>query len=315
MSKQSTKHKVRSALNIAIQMDPPASLQFATDTTVRLGLEAQARGYTLWYYTPDKLTYDKGDIVAQASRIAFHNNPEHFFDIGESARLDLRMMDVVLLRQDPPFDMAYITTTYLLEMLVPQVLVANAPASVRNLPEKLFPAQFKEFMPPTLVTANMDEMVAFHREYKDIVVKPLYGFAGHGVRRITAGDALPEPQGDMRMLQPFLPEVKTGDRRIILVDGEVGGIMARIPAEEEFRANFRVGGHAEPATMTARQQAMCEALKPALKTHGLILAGIDCIGDYLTEINITSPTGIPAMNRLCNLTLEARVWDAIERRL
>ncbi len=308
--------------NVVIQMDPPASLKFATDTTVRLGLEAQARGGELWYYTPDKLTYREGVISAQASRIMFHDNPEHFFDVGESARIDLREMDVVLMRQDPPFDMGYLSATYLLEQLAPDVLVVNDPASVRHCPEKIFPTLFREFMPPTLITADALAMADFYAEYRDIVIKPLYGYAGHSVVHLPPGGDIAKTLAaefsgsrEPLMLQPFLPEVKDGDRRIILVDGDIAGIMARIPAEDDFRANFRVGGHPEKAVISPRQQEICEALKPELKKRGLILAGIDCIGDYLTEINLTSPTGIVAMNRLYGLKLEAKVWDAIERRL
>ncbi|MDX2113902.1 MAG: glutathione synthase [Alphaproteobacteria bacterium] len=347
-------------LRVAIQMDPPSTMKYATDTTLRLALEAERRGYTVWVYTPDKLTLKDGAITAHAERTSFHDNAAHMFDVHESARLDLTQMDVVLLRQDPPFDMAYLSTTYVLERLTSpspsqgegggrKVLVTNDPASVRNHPEKLFPTVFKQFMPPTLVTADSAEIAAFRREFKDIVIKPLYGYAGHDVVRVKPDDPYPHPflnphpnplpkrerelltspspsQGEGRdegafklrepvMVQPFLPEVKTGDRRIILINGELGGIMARIPAEEDFRANFRVGGHPEKAEITPRQREICEALRPEMKRLGIVLAGIDCIGDYLTEINVTSPTGIPAMNRLYGLRLESTVWDAIEARL
>ena len=335
-------------MHIAIQMDPPGTMKYATDTTLRLALEAQRRGHAVWVFTPDKLTQRGDAITATAERTTFYDRPDAMFETRESARLDLSEMRVILLRQDPPFDMAYLSTTYLLERLQPKVLVVNDPASVRNHPEKLFPVVFSEFMPPTLVTADSAEIAAFRREFSDIVIKPLYGYAGHDVVRVKPGDPYLHPflnphpaplpreresltspspfQGEGRdegafnlrepvMVQPFLPEVKTGDRRIILIDGEIGGTMARIPAEDDFRANFRVGGHPEKAEITLRQQEICEALRPALKRLGIVLAGIDCIGDYLTEINITSPTGIPAMNRLYGYTLEARVWDAIESKL
>lgn len=302
-------------LRVAIQMDPLASIKYATDSTLRLGLEAQKRGHELWVYTPDKLTYLQGKITAHGTRVTFHDKPDHFYDVGESAKLDLRGMDVILLRQDPPFDMTYLSTTYILEQLTPKVLVVNDPASVRNNPEKLFPTLFKEFMPPTLISADMQEIAQFRAEHKDIVIKPLYGFAGHDVTHVKPADLLPPLMGsEPVMVQPFLPEVKTGDRRIILIDGEVGGVMARIPAEDDFRANFRVGGHPEKATITKRQQEICEALKPELKKRGLIFAGIDTIGDWLTEINLTSPTGIAAMNRLYGITLQAKIWDAIEKK-
>ena len=309
-------------LRVAIQMDAPESLKFATDTTLRMGWEAQARGAELWYYTPDALTDAQGEIRASARPIRFFDNPEKFYDAGDAVTLPLRQMDVILLRQDPPFDMAYLSTTYLLEKLLPDVCVVNHPASVRNLPEKLFPTQWRQFMPPTLITADSGEMKSFRLQHPDLVIKPLYGFAGHAVTHLRPEDDLEAclaqqfAQGrEPLMLQPFLPEVRYGDRRIILIDGEIAGIMARIPAEDDFRANFRVGGQAEPAALTTRQREICEALRPALKQHGLLLAGIDCIGDYLTEINITSPTGIPAMNRLYGLRLESQLWDAIEAKL
>lgn len=309
-------------LRVAIQMDPPESMKYATDSTLRLGLEAGKRGYELWYYTPDKLTYLQGEITAECTRIAFHDDANHLYDLGETARINLRDMDVILLRQDPPFNMTYLSTTYILERLHPDVLVVNDPASVRNHPEKLFPTLFKEFMPPTLVTADLKEIAHFRKEYKDIVIKPLYGFAGHAVTHVKPQDDLAKACKDAFgestepvMAQPFLPEVKTGDRRIILIDGEMGGVMARIPAEDDFRANFRVGGSPAKAELTQKQQAICEILKPELKKRGLIFAGIDVIGDWLTEINLTSPTGIAAMNRLYGITLQATIWDAIEARL
>jgi glutathione synthase len=303
-------------MHIAIQMDPLATMKYATDSTLRLGLEAQRRGHRIWVYTPEKLALRDGRITAAAQHVSFFDAPDRMFDIHESARLDLSEMDVILLRQDPPFDMAYLSTTYVLERLQPEVFVFNDPASVRNHPEKLFPTVFAQFMPPTLVTADGDEIAAFRREFKDIVIKPLYGYAGHDVVRVKLDDALTlDAMREPVMVQPFLPEVKTGDRRIILIDGEIGGIMARIPAEDDFRANFRVGGHPEKAVMTPRQREICEALKPEMKRLGIVFAGIDCIGDYLTEINITSPTGIAAMNRLYGLKLESQIWDAVEAKI
>lgn len=310
------------ALKVAIQMDPVESFKFATDSTLRLGVEACQRGYELWYYTPDTLTYSSGDITAPCTQVIFFDNEDKFYAPGETHTLNLAEMDVILLRQDPPFNMAYLSTTYILEQLQGRVLVANDPASVRNHPEKLFPTAFRQFMPPTLITADAREISHFRKEHKDIVIKPLYGYAGHNVTHVKPGDELAQVLkhafGDHReplMVQPFLPEVKTGDRRIILVDGELGGVMARIPAEDDFRANFRVGGTAQKATLTKRQGEICEALKPELKRLGLLFAGIDCIGDWLTEINITSPTGIAAMNRLYGISLQAKIWDAIEARL
>ncbi len=305
-------------------MDPLESLKPQTDSTLLLGLEAQARGYELYYYTPDKLSWRDGAITAVAQHITLHPDPAHYYDLGEALTLDLKTMDVVLLRQDPPFDMAYISTTYILEQLHPKTLVVNHPTSVRNHAEKLFPMLFRQFTPPTLVSADVREIEHFRSDHKDIVIKPLYGFGGHSVLRLKPDDdnfhALMEmlfaESKEPWVVQKFLPEVKTGDRRIILIDGEIGGIMGRIPAEHEIRANFRVGGTAVKAELTPRQREICEALGPLLKEKGLIFAGLDVIGDWLTEINITSPTGLAPMNRLYGKFGSARreeIWDAIER--
>ena len=309
-------------LNIAIQMDPLDSINPRTDSTLLLGLEAQARGHALWYYTPDKLSWREGSITAQAQRVTFYSDLTHYYDVGEASTLDLTTMDVVLLRQDPPFNMGYISTTYILERLLPKTLVVNHPTSVRDLPEKLFPALLPQFTPPTLITADIKEIESFRAEHKDIVIKPLYGHGGNGVARIQKHDenfhALVEmlvAGKEPIVVQPFLPEVKTGDRRIILVDGEFAGVIGRIPAEGEIRANFRLGGTAAKAEMTKRQKEICEALAPELKKRGLIFAGIDVIGDWLTEVNITSPTGLTAINTMYGVKLETRIWDAIEGKL
>lgn len=311
-----------SGLRVALQMDPPAGFNYATDTSLRLGLEAQARGAELWYYPPQHLTYNDGALTARAQRIKLFDDPDHFYELGEEEWLDLRTLDVILLRQDPPFDMVYLSTTYALEQISHEVLVVNDPASVRDSPEKWFPTLLRQFMPPTLISSDADAVRAFFHKHRDIVLKPLYGYAGHDIAHVRDEAALAhelklrlEGRKEPLMAQPFLPEVKDGDRRIILIDGEFAGIMARIPAENDFRANFRVGGTAEKATLTPRQKEICDALKPMLKERGLLIAGIDCIGDYLTEINLTSPTGIPAMNRLYNIKLEAQAWDAIAARL
>jgi glutathione synthase len=308
---------------IAIQMDPVASIKPVTDSTLRLGLEAQKRGYKQYYYTPDKLSCLNGDITAVAQRVHWLDDQKNWFELGAEEKIALADMDVVLLRQDPPFDMTYLSTTYLLERIHPKTLVVNNPASVRNHPEKLFPVMYKQFMPPTLITADVKEIDHFRTQYRDIVIKPLYGYAGRSVVHLKPEDdnfqavmELMFAQGsEPVMVQPFLPEVKTGDRRIILADGEIAGIMGRIPAEHEIRANFRVGGTAAKAEITPKQRAICEALAPELKKEGLIFVGLDVIGDWLTEINITSPTGIPAMNRLYGIQVEATIWDAIEARL
>lgn len=306
-------------VRVAIQMDPIEFINPRSDSSLLLGLEAQRRGYELYYYTPDKLTYRHGKITAQGHRVTLYPEPKHYFDLGESLSIDLSSMDVVLLRQDPPFNMAYITTTHMLELLMPKTKVVNNPASVRNHPEKLFPIAFRQYMPITLITADIKEIERFYHEYKDIVVKPLYGYGGRDVLRFTQNDdlhaALEAQLAENRepvMVQPFLPEVKTGDRRIIMIGGKLGGVMGRIPAEHEFRANFRVGGSPAKAKLTPRQSEICDALGPALRDKGILFAGIDVIGDYLTEINITSPTGMVQMNALYGIKLEASFWDTLE---
>lgn len=308
-------------LRVAIQMDPLAGINPKSDSTLRLGLEAQARGHRLFYYTPDTLSWREGAVSAVAHPVKFFADESHYFELGNPSRTDLSTMDVVLLRQDPPFNMHYITTTYLLERIHPKTLVVNDPASVRNCAEKIFPFEFQRFMPPTLVTSDIAEMERFQADHKDIVIKPLYGYAGHSVFRVAPGENVGallakhfSGHSEPLIAQKFLPEVKDGDRRIILIDGEVGGVLGRIPAENEIRANFRVGGTAAKAELTPRQRECCEALKPVLKARGLLFAGIDMIGDYLTEINLTSPTGLAYMTKLYGIKLEANIWDVIEKR-
>ena len=311
------------SLKIAIQMDPVATINPRTDSTLLLGIEACRRGYELYYYTPDRLTYNAGKITANAHRINFFQDPANYYALDGELTLHLSEMDVVLLRQDPPFNMAYVTTTHLLEQLSPDTLVVNDPASVRNHPEKIFPLQFRHFMPDTLVTADISEIEAFRKTHKDIIIKPLYGHGGRSVLRIKPDDDNLSTIMEMHrtesmeplMVQPFLPEVKTGDRRIILIDGKIGGVMGRIPSENEIRANFRVGGSPAKAELTPRQREICETLGPILKAKGLLFVGLDVIGDWLTEINITSPTGLIQMNKLNGTKLECDIWDAIESKV
>jgi glutathione synthase len=310
-------------LRVALQMDPMTAINPASDSTLLLGLEAQKRGYTLFHYTPDKLTYNSGNITARGNKVTLHPDPKRFHTMGKEEILDLKTMDVVLLRQDPPFDMAYITTTHILEKLMPATLVANDPASVRDNPEKLFPTLFKKFAPPTLITADVSEIEKFRKQHKDIVIKPLYGHGGHGVFRIAPGDgnlgalleAMFEKSNTPCVVQKFLPEVKDQERRIILIDGKYAGIVGRIPAAGEIRSNFRVGGTAAKVKPTKKQLEICEAIGPTLKKKGLIFVGLDVIGDWLNEINITSPTGLAPINRLYGEKLEVEIWNAIEARL
>lgn len=310
-------------LQIAIQMDPMESINPKSDTTLLLGLEAQARGHVLWHYTPENLSWKDGKLTARARRLALHDNPTHYYDFGEEKKLNLRDLDVVLLRQDPPFNMAYLSTTYMLESLGKKPLVVNDPASVRNNPEKWLPTEFKQFMPPTLISADAVEIETFYAKHRDIVVKPLYGHGGHDVFHVHAsGGSLAMALAELAkrgrepvVAQKFLPEVKNQDRRIILIDGKIEAIFARIPAEGDIRANMRVGGTPAKAQITKRQREICDAVRPVLKAQGLILVGLDVIGDYLTEINVTSPTGLVAANRLYDTKLEAVFWDAVEKKL
>lgn len=308
---------------VAIQMDPPHSLKPFTDTTILLGLEAQRRGYTLLHYHPSSLTLAHDGLYAHAQPITFSPDQQNWFRVQETQRLRLNDMQVILMRQDPPFDMSYITATHLLDTLAPQVFVTNNPTQVRELPEKIFPLMFREFMPETIITRHPQEIKDFLKEHQDIVMKPLYGFAGHGVFRLRQGgdnfqailETLLGGTAEPFMLQRFLPEVKEGDRRLLLIDGELEGVLGRIPAEGEIRANFRAGGSAASALLTPRQKEICEAIGAACKTRDLLLVGVDVIGDYLTEINLTSPTGLPAIKRLYGTVPEAKLWDAIEARL
>ena len=310
------------ALKVAIQMDPIERIDIGGDSTFALALEAQARGHSLLYYGPRDLTFRDGKVTARARPLQVRNTRGDHFTLGESSVVDLSTQDVVLMRQDPPFDMAYITATHILERIHPKTLVVNDPAHVRNAPEKLFVTEFKGLMPPTLITSDRAEINAFRAEHKDIILKPLYGNGGAGVFRVKAGD---ENLGSMLemftafyrepvIVQRYVPEVRKGDKRIILVDGEVAGAINRVPAEGEARSNMHVGGRPEATTLTAREKDICKALGPELKKRGLIFTGIDVIGDYLTEINVTSPTGIRQVKQFGGADIAALIWDAIESR-
>jgi glutathione synthase len=310
-------------LAIAIQMDPIDSINIDADSTFALALEAQARGHALYHYLPQALTLRDGRLYARGRSLEVfrrHGNHHHF---GAFEELDLGGFDVVLMRQDPPFDMAYITATHLLELLPGDgPLVVNDPASVRNAPEKLFVLRFKELMPPTLLTLDREEILAFWQEHGDIILKPLFGNGGAGVVHLRPGDenlnSLLEMYASVYrepvMVQRYLPEVRQGDKRIILVEGEPVGAVNRVPAEGEARANLHVGGRAVKTRLTSREREICAAIGPSLREQGLVFVGIDVIGDYMTEINVTSPTGIQEIARLDGVDLAANIWDAIEAR-
>lgn len=309
---------------IAVQMDPPENINIKGDTTFALMVEAQSRGIELFEFQPGSLTIENGEITARLCSAKVHpDNPKQSFTLGAPCRQPLNDFEVILIRQDPPFDMAYITTTHLLERLQPGTLVVNDPASVRNAPEKVFVLDFLDFMPPTLVTRAPDEIRAFRDEHKDIVVKPLYGNGGAAIFRIAEGDTnlnslielLGQTFREPIMVQRYLPDVRAGDKRIILVDGGVAGAINRVPAADETRSNLHVGGTAKATTLTAREEEICGRLGPELKKRGLIFTGIDVIGDYLTEINVTSPTGIREVKDFGGNDIAAMIWDAIEKKV
>ncbi len=310
-------------LATAIQMDPMDSIDITGDSTFALALEGQARGHALFHYLPSDISMREGRIIARVRPLQVRPEVGNHFTLGAMELIDLATMDVVLMRQDPPFDMAYITATHLLEHIHPDTLVVNDPVHVRNAPEKLFVTQFDNVMPPTLITSDAALVHEFRAQHNDIIVKPLFGNGGAGVFHIGPDDenlnALLEMfTGLYRepiIIQKYLPEIRQGDKRIILIDGIAAGAVSRVPAAGEARANLHVGANAEKATLTTREQKICDAIGPALKARGLIFVGIDVIGDYLTEINVTSPTGIMEINRLDGSRLDALVWDAIEARL
>ena len=309
-------------LSIALQMDPIGSIDIAGDTSFALALEAQRRGHSLWYYTPDSLSLKEGRVEAVGQSLALRDRAGDHFTAGDSERRGLDSFDVILMRQDPPFDMAYITLTHLLEMLPPSTMVVNNPAEVRNAPEKLLVTMFTELMPPTLISRDTEAIKSFRERHHDIIVKPLFGNGGAGVFRLTPDDqnlnALLEMflavSREPVMVQRYLPEVRQGDKRVILVDGEPVGAVNRVPSAGEARSNLHVGGTAEATGLTARDREICAIIGPELRQRGLLFVGIDVIGDYLTEINVTSPTGIREIQRLTGIDIAAMTWDAIERK-
>ena len=309
-------------LSIALQMDPIGSIDISGDTSFALALEAQARGHALWYYTPESLSLNEGRVEAVGQTLTLRDKTGDHFTAGAPEHRHLDSFDVILMRQDPPFDMAYITLTHLLEMLPPSTMVVNNPAEVRNAPEKLLVTMFTELMPPTLISRDTEAIKAFRDHHQDIIVKPLFGNGGAGVFRLAPGDqnlnALLEMflavSREPVMVQRYLPEVRQGDKRVILVDGEPVGAVNRVPSAGEARSNLHVGGTAEATELTARDREICAIIGPELRKRGLLFVGIDVIGDYLTEINVTSPTGIREIQRLTGTNIAAMTWDTIERK-
>jgi glutathione synthase len=309
-------------LRVAVQMDPIERINVRGDSTFALLLEAQKRGHALSYYTPDRLALSDARVVAAVQPLTVRDKQGEHFTLGEAKRTDLATFDVVLLRQDPPFDLAYVTTTHLLERIHPKTLVVNDPREVRNAPEKMFVMEFPKLMPPTLVTRDLAEIKAFRAAHDDIVMKPLYGKGGEAVFRLAKGDlnfgSLYELFAvtfrEQWVVQKFLPAVKDGDKRIILVDGEFAGAVNRVPAPDDLRSNMVRGGTPKETDLTPREREICAAIGPALRERGLIFVGIDVIDGFLTEINVTSPTGIRAIQGLGGPDVAALIWDKIEQR-
>ena len=309
-------------LSVALQMDPIGSIDISGDTSFALALEAQGRGHSLWYYTPDGLSLNEGRVEAVGQTLTLRDKVGDHFTAGARERRTLDSFDVILMRQDPPFDMAYITLTHLLEMLPPSTMVVNNPAEVRNAPEKLLVTMFTGLMPPTLISRDTEAIKSFRDLHRDIIVKPLFGNGGAGVFRLMPDDqnlnALLEMflsvSREPVMVQRYLPEVRQGDKRVILVDGEPVGAVNRVPSAGEARSNLHVGGTAEATELTVRDREICAIIGPELRRRGLLFVGIDVIGDYLTEINVTSPTGIREIQRLTGVDIAAMTWDAIERK-
>ena len=308
---------------VAIQMDPIEHVNINADSTFVLALEAQKRGFEVWVHSPDDLIFDDGTVMIRTRRVTLRREDGNHVNFGPWERLAAQNFNILLLRQDPPYDMHYLTTTYLLEMVHPDVLVVNDPRAVRDFPEKLFAVHFPSLTPPTMFTRNMSEIKSFRAKHEDIIVKPLYGNGGAGVFHIMPDDEnlgtiiemLLSSNRDPIVCQKYLADVRGGDKRIILVDGEAIGVVNRIPAAGDARANMHAGGQAVKCKLSDRDKEICDTIGPVLRNNGLIFVGIDVIGQYLTEINITSPTGIQEINRFDGANVEATIWDAIERRL
>jgi glutathione synthase len=308
------------SLKVAIQMDPIEPVDIDADSSFALALEAQARGHILTHYLVKDLSLRGKKVVAKARSLEVRREYGNHFTLGDYENLDLSELDVILMRQDPPFDMAYITATHLLEHIHPKTLVVNDPASVRNAPEKLFVTHFPDLMPETLISANPDDLRAFKAEHDDIILKPLFGNGGAGVFHLKPGDEnlnsliemFTENSREPVIAQKYLPAVRQGDKRVILIDGEPAGALNRVPAEGEARSNMHVGGTPLKSVMTQRDLEICAAIGPTLREQGLIFVGIDVIGDVMTEINVTSPTGIQEISRYDGSNLAGQIWDAIE---
>ncbi len=307
-------------LSVAFQMDPIQSVDIKADSSFRLAEEAQSRGHSLFFYTPDRLAYSGGRITARGWPLTVRREQGNHADLGAEAEVDLKDFDVVWLRQDPPFDMGYITTTHLLDRIHPDTLVVNDPFWVRNYPEKLLVLDFPDLTPPTTIARDLEVLKAFRAEHRDIILKPLYGNGGAGVFRLRPDDGNLASLHEMfsginsepLIVQKFLADVSAGDKRVILVDGEPVGAINRVPAKGETRSNMHVGGRPEKVALSERDREICARIGPLLREKGQIFVGIDVIGDYLTEINVTSPTGIQELERFDGINVAGTIWDVIE---
>lgn len=310
------------SLAVAFQMDPIESVDIDADSSFELAYSAQQRGHGLYFYHPKDLIWQGGRVMAHVKPFKLERKQGHHVTFGKAERIDLATMDVIMMRQDPPFDMNYITATHLLERIHPSTLVVNDPLSVRNAPEKLFVLRYADLMPETLITHQLSEAQDFFNEFGDIIVKPLFGNGGAGVFRLRPGDenlsslfeTFQKMSTEPLMVQRYLPDVRKGDKRVILVDGKAAGAVNRVPADGEARANMHVGGRAEKTGLTKREHEICEAIGPTLQELGLIFVGIDVIGDFMTEINVTSPTGLQEIRRFDGTDLAADIWQVIERK-
>ena len=308
---------------IAIQMDPLESINIKSDSTYILALEAQKRGYELFHYLPENLIYENGRVSALGNVFKLFSNKKIFFKKSKTQKIFLDDYDVVLVRQDPPFNMSYITATYLLEKVSDKILILNDPKSIRDNPEKLSMFNFKNIIPPTLISKNIEQCFNFQKKYKKTIIKPLYGNGGEGISKLEGTNTLLKRKilklisryKQPIVIQKYLKEIKEGDRRIILIDGEYVGSVARIPKKGSVTANFHTGGSAKKVGLVRRDKKICSILKPFLKKNKLFFTGIDVIGNYLTEINVTSPTGIQEINKLNRVKLEEFFWDRVEKKL
>ena len=303
-------------------MDPIDNIDFKSDSSYLIALEAQRRGYLLYHYEPRNLYFLNGEIIAKANILKINHNSSRDMALAEEVYINLEEIDVILVRQDPPFDMAYITTTYLLETIKNNTLILNNPSSIRDSPEKILVTLFKDLTPPTLITSNLEQVILFRDTYTDIIIKPLYGNGGSGVFHLTPDDEnlsslvelfntfYKEPM----IIQKYIPEVRNGDKRIILVDGKPVGAINRVPAKGEARSNMHIGGKAEKINLNNNDKLICKSIGPELIKRGLHLVGIDVIGKFLTEINVTSPTGLQEINKFNNTQLEKVIWDSIEKK-